>query len=421
MSSALTSPAFRRLLTAQVISLTGTGLATVALGLLAYDLAGRDAGLVLGTVFAIKMVAYVALAPVVAALVHAWPARSVLVTADLVRVLAVVGLPFVTQVWQVYLLVFVLQAASAAHTPTYQAALPQVLPGERAYTQALSWSRVAEDLEMVAAPALAAVLLLVVPSSTLFVGTAAGFAVSAALIARVPLVRPRAAADEEAGTERPFAERVRRGAVLMARTPALRPVLALNVAVAAAGAFALVQSVVLAQATFGLGEDAAALLLAAVGAGSVAVALGLPRVLDRVPERRLMLTGGAVLTGATALVPVALGLDATAGLLTVALLWVLVGAGWSAGETPMGRILRRSVAADDLAPVFAAQFSLSHACWLVTYPLVGWLGTVLDLGTVALLCAALAALATATTAALWHEPARPDARTLPERADAVAQ
>ena len=34
-------------------------LATVALGLLAYQLAGADAGTVLGTAFAIKMVAYV--------------------------------------------------------------------------------------------------------------------------------------------------------------------------------------------------------------------------------------------------------------------------------------------------------------------------------------------------------------------------
>ena len=47
---------------------TGTGLATVALGLLAWEMAGEDAGLVLGTALAIKMVAYVTLAPVAAAL-----------------------------------------------------------------------------------------------------------------------------------------------------------------------------------------------------------------------------------------------------------------------------------------------------------------------------------------------------------------
>jgi hypothetical protein len=43
--------------------LIGKGLATVALGLLAYQLAGGDAGAVLCTALAIKMIAYVGVAP----------------------------------------------------------------------------------------------------------------------------------------------------------------------------------------------------------------------------------------------------------------------------------------------------------------------------------------------------------------------
>jgi len=49
---------------AQDVVLLGTGLAMVALGLLAFDLAGDGAALVLGTVFTIKMVAYVGIAPI---------------------------------------------------------------------------------------------------------------------------------------------------------------------------------------------------------------------------------------------------------------------------------------------------------------------------------------------------------------------
>ncbi|NEE20025.1 MFS transporter, partial [Streptomyces sp. SID7499] len=47
---------YRRLFGAQIIALFGTGLATVALGLLAYELAGPSAGAVLGTALTIKMV-----------------------------------------------------------------------------------------------------------------------------------------------------------------------------------------------------------------------------------------------------------------------------------------------------------------------------------------------------------------------------
>ena len=61
MLSVLSNRTYRHLFAAQVIALVGTGLATVALGLLAWDLAGGDAGQVLGTALAIKMVAYVTL------------------------------------------------------------------------------------------------------------------------------------------------------------------------------------------------------------------------------------------------------------------------------------------------------------------------------------------------------------------------
>jgi hypothetical protein len=43
--------------------------------------------------------------------------------------------------------------------------------------------------------------------------------------------------------------------------------------------------------------------------------------------------------------------------------------------TPSRRLLRRSAHAADRPAVFAAQFALSHACWLLTYPLAGWLGS----------------------------------------------
>lgn len=60
----LRHPVFRRLYTAQVTAWPEPGCLTVALGLLAFDLAGGAAGAVLSTALAIKMVAYVFAAPV---------------------------------------------------------------------------------------------------------------------------------------------------------------------------------------------------------------------------------------------------------------------------------------------------------------------------------------------------------------------
>lgn len=73
-------------------------------------------------------------------------------------------------------------------------------------------------------------------------------------------------------------------------------------------------------------------------------------------------------------------------------LWVVLGIGYSLTQTPSGRLLRRSSHQEDRPALFAAHFALSHACWLITYPLAGWLGTRVGLpmtfALLALLCAA---------------------------------
>src|SRR3546814_12119193 len=93
------------------------------------------------------MVAYIAVAPFVGAFADRLPRRAFLVSMDLVRMAVAICPPFVSQVWQIYVLIFVLQSASAAFTPTFQATIPDILPEERDYTRALSLSRLAYDID----------------------------------------------------------------------------------------------------------------------------------------------------------------------------------------------------------------------------------------------------------------------------------
>src|SRR5215204_6375607 len=117
MLAVLANRTYRHLFSAQVIALVGTGLLTVALGLLAFQLVGREAGAVLGTALAIKMIAYVGIAPVVGGFADRLPRRAFLIAMDLVRAAIALLLPFVSAVWQIYVLIFLLQSASAAFTP----------------------------------------------------------------------------------------------------------------------------------------------------------------------------------------------------------------------------------------------------------------------------------------------------------------
>ncbi|HSM39910.1 MAG TPA: MFS transporter [Afifellaceae bacterium] len=393
---------YRHLFAAQVVALLGTGLATVALGLLAYELAGERAGAVLGTALAIKMIAYVGVAPVASAFAGRLPRRAMLVTLDAVRAAIALCLPFVDQVWQVYLLIFLLQSASAAFTPAFQAAIPDILPEERDYTKALSLSRLAYDLESLLSPALAAVLLTLVSFHALFAGTALGFAISALLV--VSSTVPSAAPDSG---RRGIWERTVRGMRVYLATPRLRGLFALNLAAAAAGAMVIVNTVVLVKGLLGRGDADVGLALAFFGGGSMLAALALPRLLDGRPDRSVMQAGAlAMFTGLAAIAAASHG--SAPDWYALLAIWLLLGVGYSAVLTPSGRLLRRSAHAADRPSLFAAQFALSHACWLVTYPLAGWLGAEAPMAWAAAAMGLLAACGALAAALLW--PAQdPDA------------
>ncbi|WP_406728563.1 MFS transporter [Streptomyces sp. GD-15H] len=400
MLSVLRNRTYRHLFTAQAIALVGTGLATVALGLLAYDIAGADAGSVLGTALAIKMVAYVAIAPAIGAVAARLPRRALMVGSDLVRAAVALMLPFVDQVWQVYVLIFLLQSASAAFTPTFQAVIPDVLPAERDYTRALSLSRLAYDLESLFSPALAAALLSLMTYNWLFMGTVAGFLASAALVVSAILPK-RVAAEPRGGSA--YAKATA-GARLFLAVPQLRALLALDLAVAAAGAMVTVNSVVYVRGELAHGAADLSLALGAYGGGSMVVALLLPRLLDRVCDRTVMLGGALSLP----LVFAALGGTTAAGSgawrwPALLLTWAAFGAACSMVLTPAWPI-RRSAPPEERPAAFAAQFSLSHGCWLLTYPLAGWLGAVTGLQSAVVALGVIALKA--GLGAVWLWPSR---------------
>lgn len=406
MFSPLRHAAYRHLFLAQVAALLGTGMATVALSLLAHDLAGSSAGQILGAVLAIKMVAYIGVAPFASALAARLPRKTLLVSLDLVRAGVAASLPFVGEAWQVYALMSVLYVASAAFTPAFQAMIPDLLPDETEYTKALSLSRLAADLESVASPVLAALLLAVMSYSNLFAGTAAGFVVSALFV--VSAVLPALSTAQP----RPFLQRLTGGLRLFALTPRLRGLLAISLATASGGAMVFVNTVVLVQSQFAMSEQATAWALAAFGCGSIAAALILPRLLIRVSDRTAMAFGAGVMT-----LVLLSGSWIAISYPALLMLWIIMGFGYSLTLTPAGRALRRSSNAGDRPALFAAQFALSHACWLIAYPVAGLVSAEADPGAAFLVLAGLCAAGTALALMIWpaHDP-----ENLPHRHDDLA-
>ncbi|MBF0589449.1 MAG: MFS transporter [Magnetococcales bacterium] len=357
-----------KLFAAQVIALTGTGISTIALALLAHGMAGERAGEVLGIALALKMVAYVGIAPIIGGISHLLPRKSLMIAMDLFRALLLCLLPFIDSIWQIYLLVFLINAGAASFKPVYQGIIPDLLPDEKQYTRALSMFRIAYDMENILSPALAALLLAFWSYNDLFFINGVAFLISALLIvfSAIPVAAP---SDRTAHVM----DNLKFGLRSYLSTPRLRGLLSLYVAVACASAMVIVNTVVYVRDRLGGTESETAQAMLAVGVGSILAAMVLPRIIDAFPDRTIMLSG-AVLLGFGLLLGIAEP-DYT-GLLVV---WLLIGFGLSVVQIPSGRLITASCRAGDRTAFFAANFSLSHGCWFFAYLLAGYLGAHLGL------------------------------------------
>lgn len=400
MFIALRHRIFRRLFAAHVVALLGTGLSTLAIGFLVFDISGDNAAATMGTLLAIKMFTYLLLGPFAPVIAQKVGARRLLVATDLARAAVAVTLPFIDSIAAAYVLIFVLQSASAMFTPTFQAAIPTVVTDRKQYTGALALSRLAYDLEALASPSIAGFILVVAPSSALFFGTGIGFLGSAMLILSVVLPKPSEPVRATTRSE------VLRGTKLMLTIPALRGTLTLHLALAAVGSISMVLTVPLVRGELGGSETQAATVLAAFGVGSIVSAALMTPIVTRIGPRPYMLSGLLVMVIAmSGIWPVLAFAPGDHAYVWLYAIWFVAGLGNSAVLAPMGRVVRDSVQDQDLPHVFAAQFSLAHGWWLISYPVAGWGATLLGFGPMTLILSGFAALALAGAAHLWRTPA----------------
>ena len=385
---------YYRLFTGYALASLGGGVAVVALSLLAFELAPeeQEAAAIIGAALSIKTLAYVAGAPIAAAFVRGLPRRPLLASLDLARAAVILTLPWVTHSWQLLALVGVFTLASAAFTPAYQASVASLLPDPADYAKSLSRSRIVGEFEGFASPLVAGALLAVLSLTGVFTVAMAAFVASAALIARARLPAPEPSPSGLA--------RFGAGFPALFRDPALRGLVPMAVAAGAGAAAVMVETVPIVRGRFGLGGEEAAIALAVFGAGSLAGALALPRLLDRVAPRTVMLAAGA-------LCALALGAGvAVRFYATLLALWVAVGAAVALAQAPALELIRRAVPEDRLQDVFAANISLTTAVAGLCFAAAGFLGGQASLPDATAAMAGLAAAGTLVAALLWRAALR---------------
>lgn len=391
--SPFSNSTYIKLFLAQVISLIGTGVTTIALALLAWELAKDEAGQVLGIALSLKMLAYVFFTPIITAYVYKLPRRIWLVILDIIRATIVLYLPFVTQVWEIYLLLFLINLCSSGFTPVYQATISDIIKDELAYKKALSYSRLAYDLEQLLSPSFAAVLLLFISFSTIFILNSITFIISAILIfictipniKRIPL-------------QTTIKERVFFGVSAYLKTPRLKALFFLYMSVSLASAMMITNTVVYVGEYLQRTESSVAIAMAFSGFGSMLVALILPKFLNKIQLRIIVLFGSLILI---------IGLFLASFNLSwqyFLILWFILGVGLSLIQVPAGLLIRISCKEEDSINYFSANFSLSHLCWMFSYIIAGVLGVKFGLENTFLLFSFLALISTLIAYKIYPNP-----------------
>ncbi len=268
MRAALADASSRRFFAAHAQSCLGSGLAYVALPLLAYDRFGSAWAVV--AVLLPDLLPAVVLGPVIGALVDRWGWRPCALLGDAIRCLAFLLLLFGDSMGLMIAGAALAGVGTALFGPAALAGLPQLAPGDRR-PAAMGLFGALDDLGLTLGPALAALLLFVLPTDGLLALNAVSFAVSGLLIAGIRPSRTAAEAQAERGPS-VWAE-ARAGVRELAGRPEVRALLGSSTAAVICIGMTNVGEVILAREVLGTGGSGLAVLMTAGGVGTVAGSL----------------------------------------------------------------------------------------------------------------------------------------------------
>jgi MFS family permease len=264
LRAALANSGSRRFFAAHAQSCLGTGLAYVALPLLAFDRFGT-AWAVAGVLLPDLLPAIV-LGPLLGALIDRVGWRTCATLADVARCLAFAALPYARSFPAMVAAATLAGIGTALFAPAALTGLPQLAESDRR-PAAMGLFGALDDVGQTLGPAGAGLLLAVTGTSTLLFANAATFAVSAALIATLRTV------GGPAPERRSLLADARAGVREVVGRPEVRALVAASAAAVLCIGTTNVGEVVLARHTLGLGGSGLAAFMTAAGVGTVAGSL----------------------------------------------------------------------------------------------------------------------------------------------------
>ncbi|MBW4552626.1 MAG: MFS transporter [Aphanocapsa sp. GSE-SYN-MK-11-07L] len=361
----LSNRIFLRLYAAQTVSLLGDTLTWVGLALLAFNLAGDQAAIVLSVALTLRVLTFVVVSPLVGAIADRFDRKLILAIAHFARMIVVALLPWVTAVWQLYGLMIALNIFNALFTPTYKATIPLVT-SKADYPQAIALSSATGQLLGVLGPGMAGGLAAWVGIRQIFLLDALSFWIAALLIITLPN-QIRAADRAESWRLTDTWQDMQAGTRLLFRQAPLRYALGVQLVAAIAGAQILVNTVSYVEGELHLSSVHYGWVMAAFGIGATLAALIFGAYGQKQSYLSFLGLGGILIT--VALLPANY-----VGWLPLLGLWLLAGMGESWINVPTQTLIADLIPTEWQGRVYGAHFAWSHLWWAIAYPLAGWLG-----------------------------------------------
>jgi MFS family permease len=259
---------WRRFFVAHGQSCLGSGLAHVALPLLAFDKTGS--AWAIAAVLIPDLLPAIVLGPVLGVVIDRVGWRTCAIAADLMRFMAFGVMAFTSSLPVLFLAAALAGTGTALFAPSALTGITRLAPGD-ARPRALGLFGALDDIGLTAGPALAALLLAGLPPGTLLLANACTFAFSALLVAGIRAPGSASPSDSDVAAPRmtPLWADVRAGLSALTGRPEVVTLLLSSTAAVLCIGVTNVGEVVLARRVLGLGGSGLAMLVAAGGLGTV--------------------------------------------------------------------------------------------------------------------------------------------------------
>src|SRR5215213_4813850 len=365
--AALKDKIFSRLYLSQTISLLGDAFTWVGIALLAFQLGGENSAAILSTALTLRVAAFIIFGPYAGVLADRVDRKKIMYITHFVRMGIVGCLPFVTEAWQIYTLIFFLNIFNAFFTPAYKAAIPQSIANQKNYSAGIALSNATNQLLAVLGPGLAGGVAAWLGARQIFFVDAASFIIAAVFILSLPSLLIERKETGDIVQAKVWTDIVK-GTSLLFTNKAVRFALLIELVSAIAGAQILVNTVGYIKGQLHLTDKHYGYVMAAFGIGA-AVAAFASGNFDKSKNRiaSLLIGGG--------LVCVSIAFGNYVAFLPLLILWLLAGFAQTLAEMPAQILIAEKIEREEHGKVYGAHFAWSHLWWAFAYPIAGFTGT----------------------------------------------